>query len=145
MWLRRARKEQYEWVGMARTLDGGTAERGAVEAPEMMLSAFAREILEYVRQRPDGVTFVKLQADFGQRALGQSTMSYGTLVLWTELSEEMIAALNELVADRDIAIVPCEVDVYRAEGKGLDLKVASKGNRYLKPRWMPVLIVPQYH
>ena len=123
----------------------GPGVMGALEAPDVMLSAFAREILEYVRQKPQGVTFVTLHADFGQRARGQSTMAYDTLVLWAELSEEMIAALNELVADRDIAIVPCEVDVYRAEGKGLDLKVASKGNRYLKPRWMPVLIVPQYH
>ncbi|MHA1137253.1 MAG: hypothetical protein ACTSSE_12275 [Candidatus Thorarchaeota archaeon] len=67
---------------------------------------------------------------------------YENIILWVNMSKEVVDALNELVKDEWVDITQTEVLVYLADGAGLRLDTAKSKRHYKKPRWLPIVLNP---
>ena len=104
----------------------------------MNLSPMAEAVLDLVRKRP-GLSWVEV-CSFIEGANGnRSVQCAPNLYLWDGVSNELIAAMNELLKADAIEVRPWSLLVYLADGDLLTLPLATrlpKGG-YAKPHWLP--------
>ncbi len=101
----------------------------------MSRSKLGDELLEFIRTRR-GVSCVELADGFGS---GNATiLEESNIVIAFGLSEEVAAALNELIESDDVVCIPCSTFVYLIDGRMPDLPIAKANKSYKKPHWQPV-------
>jgi len=104
------------------------------------MSPMAQQILDLVR-RQRNVSFVELERIEGFGGGKLELGLEGNFVLWTGLTPEAVAALDELRGF--IYPRPAHLLVYLHDGQGLDLPIAKSARHYKKPHWLPVVFNPK--
>jgi len=70
----------------------------------------------------------------------KAAFSNGSIVLWSGLSKEAIAAINSLVRHRKIRGVPAAARlVYMADGTMLRYPLVKRAGVYKTPHWLPMV------
>jgi hypothetical protein len=89
------------------------------------------------------VTFAELRRIPGFSG-DQTACIAPNLVVWAEISNEAIAAINELIADGRIIMKPYSgwpgLMIYAFDRGILRLPLAKRVRPYKRPRWLPVYI-----
>jgi hypothetical protein len=113
------------------------------------LSAAAKHVLAFVRDfKAASFTEIGTQLrEFGIDPAGEFTLLYPgepSIVLWTGVSEEFIAVLDELLGAKLVHYAPASPWVYLIDGGLLDLPLARRLPRdgYRKPHWLPIVVQP---
>jgi hypothetical protein len=91
-----------------------------------------------------GVSMVEvswMQGSKGERALYGGGSPDCNVVLWVGLTENLIQALVQLMAEEKIEARTANPLIYLADGGGLNLPIAKGINRkYKTPHWAPVVL-----
>lgn len=101
--------------------------------------ALKDEILKYVQQMRGGVSFAELSRfeGFGGKIRIEAREN---MVIWANMSQEAVDALNELRAEAKVHFYPTQILVYMADGAALDLPLAKSNRDYKKPHWLPCVV-----
>lgn len=111
----------------------------------MTIEAMAGAIEQYVRSRNGGVTFVELDQNIPGFTGGDLAMEVApNVILWTNLTETAVAAVNLLKTSFRVQLTPTTPLVYIMDGKMLRFPTARRMPRggYKTERWLPVVFGP---
>lgn len=98
------------------------------------------EILQYVQKR-DGATF----AEFSREIAGfngdfdMRLNEFKSIVLWTQMSSDAVHALNDLLHEQSLFMIPTPYLTYLADGACLNYPIAKSVRHFKKLRWAPVV------
>lgn len=98
------------------------------------------QILQYVHNR-DRATFAELSRDIPgfKGDLKMTLDGFETIILWVQLSADAIDALNDLLEEKSLFMIPTVPLTYLADGERLTYPVVKSPRRYREPRWLPVV------
>ncbi len=99
-------------------------------------------ILDYVRKKGGGVSFVELCRDIPGFE-GNLVLCLGgdpNLALWLHVSSEASAAISRLASGNFIRVKPTVPLVYWIDGAVPNLPVAKSVRKHKRPHWLPVSI-----
>lgn len=109
---------------------------------------FEGDLTDQVYQRIalfNGVTFAELKETFpdyfGEDHAPQAMCfggDYSNIILWTNISYEIVDALTHLLNEGVIKMVPTTHLTYFVDGCALNLPLAKGRYKYTKPHWLPV-------
>ncbi|NEV62423.1 hypothetical protein [Thiorhodococcus minor] len=98
-------------------------------------------ILDLIKHLGGGVSFIELCQRIDGFAGDHACTLNGQVVLWQGLSDAGIAALIQLQASSQIALVACSPLVYFIDGQMLRLPIAKRRHHaYKRPHWYPVTL-----
>lgn len=63
------------------------------------------------------------------------------IVLWTDMSDDVMDTINDLINSDIIKYEPCSEFPYVLHGIKLDMPIAKKAVIYQQPKWLPVQMV----
>jgi len=98
------------------------------------------QIFQYVRER-DRATFAEFSRDI-PGVKGEFEMRLNGLeniVLWAQMSSDAVDALNDLLKEERLFMIPTGTLTYLIDGGSLTYPVAKSARNYKKPRWLPVV------
>ena len=100
-----------------------------------------KAILELAGER-DHLTFVEIMAKFPEEKgdCHISLTGYGNIWMWADMSENMAAAVNDIMQSHDLHVHPATQFTYLLAGGGLKLPFAEAARQFNKPHWFPVTL-----
>jgi hypothetical protein len=101
-----------------------------------------QELLNLVRERNGAVSFAEIVRECAS-ARGDRTLYCAddpNLVIWMGLSERFVEALEELIAEGRVELVPTSPLVYVSDGLGLNFPLVRGNYKYKTPHWVPALV-----
>ncbi len=101
-----------------------------------------QQILEFV-QRRGGVSFAELRNLLGDAGKGYHALhvtGYPNLIIWPNMSEPFIKAVQELLAEGHLVMKPTSYLVYLADGLHPNMPMARRKCQYKEPHWIPVVL-----
>jgi hypothetical protein len=95
-------------------------------------------ILNLIREKGNGVTFVELQAIDG--FVGDRMFLYepSNICLWSGISAEAVMALKDLLDTKQVDWNITDPLVYLVDGVTWTLPLVEEARRYETPHWLPV-------
>lgn len=98
------------------------------------------QILQYVQKRP-GATFAELRRDIAgfNGEFDMRLNEFESIVLWTQMSSDAVHALNDLLHEQSLFMIPTPYLTYLADGACLNYPIAKSVRNFKKPRWLPVV------
>jgi len=100
------------------------------------------QIVGLIRERRGNVTFAEFARHFGAAFEGDIGMCFAAnenIVLWPNMSEAFLDALESLLSDGIIGMKPTDPLVYIVDGLALTLPVVRGRYKYKTPHWLPVV------
>lgn len=94
-------------------------------------------ILNLLRQKGDGVSFVELSRIDGFNGKTEYGYPEKNIFLWFHCSETAITALTELNDAKQIEFRPTDKLVYFVDGGIPKAPIAKSVRTYSKPHWLP--------
>ena len=105
---------------------------------------FNKDNLLNLFKKYPGTSFAEIMGWFPE-AKGDLAMCLNdnpTIILWTNLSQEFMDIIKELLDEKIIRIQSCHFFVYLADGHFLGLPIAKRlDHHYKKPRWLPAVFI----
>lgn len=98
-----------------------------------------QQILETIRTRGEGVTFVELMAIEGFKGDYVWGREDYNIWFWGGLSDQAIDALEELLRTNQIAMTPTYPLTYLIDGVIVKWPIAKQVRKYKKEHWLPVV------
>lgn len=97
-------------------------------------------ILEYVKEKSGGVSFVELANNIPGFS-GDYSIGVGKNIwYWFFMSEEAADALRELIDEGGIHLALSDILVYMVDGGIPNVPIAKRLREYKKPRWLPTVV-----
>lgn len=99
------------------------------------------QILDLIKER-GLVSFAQMQRLLGDGFEGEYTMTlndYPSIILWTNVSKEVVNAIEGLLQKGKIKALPTSFWTYLIDGRGLDLPIAERLNHSRKKQWLPIV------
>ena len=102
------------------------------------------QILQYVKDR-DRSSFAEFHREITgfKGELEMRINGFENIVLWAQMSSDAIDALNDLLNEQSLFMVPTPALTYLLDGGSLTYPVAKSARNYKSPRWLPVLFTDQ--
>lgn len=99
------------------------------------------ELTEFCRERPGAsmAEIARLPDAGGERCLYADQEC--TLLIWSDLEQNLVTALCQMMDSGEIEARPCPVLVYLIDGCVLQMPIAKQMKRpYKKTHWLPVTL-----
>jgi hypothetical protein len=98
------------------------------------------KIYETIDKIDGGVSFVELMNHIPE---SKGDFEFGfkekNIVLWSDLSEEFLIAIQTLHDEQKIIMCLSSYLVYACDGGMLNLPISKQSIKYKKPHWLPVV------
>lgn len=109
-------------------------------SPDRQVDALASRISKYLSRR-SGISLCELSRDIpgftGDATWGKEDQN---IILWADMSDAAIAAMNRLLKSEEIVPTPTSWLVYNFDGSVLSMPIAtSVKKKYRKPHWFPLV------
>jgi hypothetical protein len=97
------------------------------------------DIPALIKWRGNGLTFIEL-LKYLPYLRGDKSISFASegMVLWVNVSDQCIDAIEILVKEQAISMNPTSTLTYLADGGGLKLPIAKRAQKYKNAHWLPV-------
>jgi hypothetical protein len=99
-------------------------------------------VMAYI-EATDYVSYAELANRFSEFKDGEFAISLRqNLILWVNMTEDAVQAIDELRAEKRITVNPSSLLVYLADGMSLNMPIAKRVRDYKKPHWVPTTLRP---
>lgn len=97
-------------------------------------------IIEFVKNKGGNVSFVEFQNEFPEiKGEWDFVLTKFNLLLWPNVTEEFIRAIDFLIKNDRLQFAPCEELVYYGDGVILKYPVAKDFKPYSTINWFPIV------
>ena len=98
------------------------------------------KLFKFVKHRGGNVSFVEFQNEFPEIKGGWDfILTEYNLLLWSNVTEEFIQAIDFLIKNDKFKFAPCEELVYIGDGVILDYPIAKDFKAYATLKWFPIV------
>jgi hypothetical protein len=113
------------------------------------LSPQAQAIYDLIHANRTGTSFIEVTTAFRQAGynpdggLAIEHPAVEQMLMWGGVSDDLLAAVNELLGARLIHYTPTSVLVYLADGGMMPYPLAErmpKNRKFAKPHWIPMVL-----
>lgn len=106
-----------------------------------MNDSLKERVYKFIKSHGGGISFVELRRAFpefsGDKDFGLIKQN---IVFWSGISEEFVEALQGLIKEKRITVMPTTTLVYVMDGSLLGLPIAKRPkHKYKSSRWLPVV------
>ncbi|KKW76287.1 hypothetical protein AAV97_17400 [Acinetobacter sp. Ag2] len=97
-------------------------------------------IIEFVKNKGGNVSFVEFQNEFPEiKGDWDFILTEFNLLLWPNVTEEFIQAIDFLIKSEKLQFAPCESLVYIGDGVVLNYPIANDFKPYASLKWFPIV------
>lgn len=93
-------------------------------------------IMKFIREQ-DYISFAELMRKFKETEGDWYTAIQENIFVWCNMSKKMTEILGKMRSEGKIYYRPSSILIYLVDGMVPDMPIATKGNGYKKPHWLP--------